>query len=75
MIEPKLIFKAELIDNQMKVTLGTGHEALLALGLMKTNLFITDLLMQNEIKVEMAQPKILKPESEIMIPDSILTKL
>ncbi len=68
----KLIFKVEIIDNQMKVTLGTGSEALLALGLMKTNLFITDLLIQNEFK---DQPKILKPDSSIVVPSSLAKSL
>lgn len=49
MSEPKLIIKVELIDNRMKVTLGTQHEALLALALRKAELTVYDILLNNEV--------------------------
>jgi hypothetical protein len=63
MAEEKLVFKVELVDNNMRVTLGTKHEALLALGLRKVALFVDEEIIQSELS---------KQQSAIQIPDSVL---
>lgn len=72
--QSKLVLKAEIINNKMAITLGTKHEALLCLALRKCELYITEVLLENEFKEEPVS-SILKPGSEIQIPKSLVGKL
>lgn len=71
MIE-KMILKVDLVDGKPKVTLGTGHTAVLSLALQVADLAVKEQIMiQDEIKTLEDAPKILKPDSELTIPASL----
>ena len=53
MSEPKLIFKAELLENgHVDVTLGMGHEGYLCFALKKTGLFIDSVIASKQAEKE-----------------------
>lgn len=70
MTEPKLILKVELINNKMKVSLGTQHEALLALALRKAEMTFYDCMLSHDIEDE---PQV--QQSSIVVPESIIKSL
>lgn len=66
MSEPKLLVKAELVDNKVRVTLGTKHEAILALAIRKIEIYVTEVLLENEFKIAEAEKSpIITPNSEV----------
>lgn len=76
MSEAKLILKVELVNGKPTVTLGTGHTAVLSLALQVADLAVKEqIMLQDEIKTIEEHPKILKPDSDIKIPEGILSKL
>lgn len=70
MSESKLLLNVVLTEkNQVKVTLGTKHEALLALALRKAQLAVDEVLLQTDYENEVLK------KSPIEIPTGILEKL
>lgn len=77
MSEAKLLLKVELVNGNPKVTLGTGHTALLSLALQCVDIEVKyQILRQSEIaSQEQMKSSILKPGSDIQVPDSLIGKL
>lgn len=74
MSEPLLVLKVELINGKPVVKLGTGHVALLSLALQCADLEVKNQIMSQD-EMAMDKPVILKPESGIQVPQSILSNL
>ncbi len=71
---PLLVLKVELINGKPSVKLGTGNAAVLSLALQCADLEVKNvIMMQDEIATQ--KPVILKPESGIQVPRSILSNL
>lgn len=74
MSDAKLLFKVELVDGKPLVTLGTGHVALLSLALQCADLEVKNQIMAQD-EQETLKPVILTRESDIKIPNGLLSKL
>lgn len=76
MNEPRMILKVELIDGKPKVTLCTGHTAVLSLALQVADLAVKEqIMLQDEIKTLEEKPAILTPGSDLTIPEGLIGKL
>lgn len=71
MSESKVLIHVEIVNNKIKVTLGTRHEAILCLALRKAELAVMDSLLANEVFEE---PVIIQ-QKDIQIPKDIIKQM